>query len=346
MRLARFDARCWGLLLLVGCTHAPESPKTQASPRASAAEALRARARKVLAPLPAVTVGTDAQSGKRVELGRKLFFESAVGVDGKTSCATCHLPEHYGAETAAKSTGVHGRAHIHNSPTVFNCGLAGAQGWRGQHASVEDQAMEVLVSPVATGNASADDVLQRLRAKGYEPAFRAAFPQEQQPLSAESFGVAVGAFERTLATPAPFDRFLNGDDAALSAQAQRGLSTFLEVGCTKCHDGAGVGGTRLAVFGVHGNYWETTGSTVHDNGRFEVTKQEADRYVFKVPSLRNVAETPPYFHDGSVATLSAAMAVVGPTQLGKPLTDTQASDIVEFLGSLTGPKPENFSPPQ
>ena len=334
-----------GLAVLVAgfaCTHTPATPPASGG----ALNPLRAQALKVLAPLPSAELPSDSLAQERVELGRKLFFEAAVGIDGKTSCATCHLPERYGAETAAKSTGVLGRAHIHNAPTVFNCGLESSQGWRGQHATVEEQAEELLVSPVVAGNSSVAEVMKRLGAKGYEPAFRAAFPDEKQPLSAESFGVAVGAFERTLITPGPFDRFLNGDDAALSAQAQRGLSTFLEVGCAKCHDGAGVGGTRLTTFGVHSSYWEATGSAVHDNGRFEVTKQEADRYVFKVPSLRNVAETAPYFHDGSVATLDAAMRVVGQTQLGKPLTDAQAADIAEFLRSLTGQKPASFSPPQ
>jgi cytochrome c peroxidase len=328
-------------VVAIGCAHAPETPL--ASVRAE--NPLRARARKVLAALPAAALPSDAISQKRIALGRRLFFEAAVGIDGKTSCATCHLPERYGAEAVAKSVGVFGRAHIHNSPTVFNSALSSSQGWRGQYATVEEQAGEILLSPVASGNSSVAEVVKRLGAKGYEPAFRAAFPGEKQPLSGEAFGVAVGAFERTLLTPAPFDRFLNGDDAALSEKAQRGLSAFLVVGCASCHDGPGVGGRRLATFGVHESFWKVTGSEVHDNGRFEVTQEEADRYVFKVPSLRNVAETAPYFHDGSVATLGAAIRVGGQTQLTKPLTDAQASDIEEFLRSLTGQKPESFSPP-
>lgn len=339
MSLTRFEMGSWALLIAtLGC--APTAAVAPVSARP--ADSLRARARQVLAPLPTAAPGAAA----RVELGRRLFFEPAVGVDGKTSCATCHLPERYGAETVAISVGVLGRAHIHNSPTVFNSGLGASQGWRGQHPTVEAQAEEIMVSPVATGNASADEVLQRLRAKGYESAFRAAFPEEKQPLSAESFGVAVGAFERTLLTPAPFDRFLSGDDTALSAEAQRGLRAFIRVGCANCHDGAGVGGTRLTRFGVHERYWQATGSAVHDDGRFVVTEQEADRYVFKAPSLRNVAETAPYFHDGSVATLNAAVNVMARVQLGLQLTPAQTSDIVAFLRALTGEKPEGFSPPR
>jgi cytochrome c peroxidase len=330
------------LLTSLGCAQTSSIPPA----RPSSTQALRARAREVLAPLPAVEPSALATTSLRIELGRRLFFEPAVGVDGKTSCATCHLPERYGAEAKAISVGVLGRAHIHNSPTVFNSGLGGSQGWRGQHATVEDQAREIMVSPVAAGNASADEVLLRLRAKGYEAAFRAAFPGKTPPLSAESFGIAVGAFERTLVTPAPFDRFLNGDDEALSASAQRGLSTFLEIGCATCHDGAGVGGTQLTVFGVHDRYWKATGSLVHDDGRFAVTEQEADRYVFKVSSLRNVTETAPYFHDGAVSTLEAAVRVMGQTQLGVQLTDRQVSDLQDFLRSLLGSKPEGFSPPR
>src|SRR5262249_51955110 len=149
----------------------------------------------------------------------------------------------------------------------------------------------------------------------------------KQALNEVNFGIAVGAFERTLTTPAPFDRFLEGDDTALSPAARRGLATFLRAGCAHCHKGAGVGGEGFQRFGLYDAYWNATGSGEHDEGRFDVTDDESDRYVFKIPTLRNVAETGPYFHDGSVATLRGAIRVMGRTQLGTPLSDAEISDI-------------------
>jgi cytochrome c peroxidase len=159
----------------------------------------------------------------------------------------------------------------------------------------------------------------------------------------DNWATAIGAYERTLLTPSPFDAYLRGDINALSPAEQAGLATFVTTGCMACHNGVGIGGDSFQKFGVTEDYWKVTGSDPVDKGRFDVTKQPGDMYVFKVPSLRNVAMTAPYFHDGSVATLPEAVRVMARVQLGKVLTDEEVGQIVAFLGSLTGPLPTTFA---
>ena len=209
--------------------------------------------------------------------------------------------------------------------------------------SVEDQAVKALTAPPAYGNPSFASAMAKLKAiAGYAPVFARAFPREDDPITPANWGKAIGAYVRTLVTPAPFDAFLRGDDGALTTAAQNGLGTFMKVGCATCHNGVGVGGSMYQKFGVTEDYWRTSGSTAVDKGRFDVTQDPVDLYVFKVASLRNVAMTPPYFHDGSVATLPEAVRIMGRVQLGRALTDGEVTDIVAFLESLTGPLPAGF----
>jgi len=299
-----------------------------------------------LAPIAPPPRPENALAAERIALGRKLFFETAGSVDAKTSCETCHHPEVYGADRAARTVGVLDRVHMHNAPTVFNAAGQFIQHWRGDRESVEDQAKKSLTGPVSAGNKTFAEAMDRLAKAGYEPSFRTAFPESHDALNETNFAVAVGAFVRTLVTPSRFDRFLQGEDAALSDKELRGLDTFLTVGCADCHNGPGVGGGRFARFGVREAYWEATNSKEHDEGRFAFTHVESDRYVFKVSSLRNVAETAPYFHDGSVATLREAIDVMARVQLGLRLTEPQVSDLGAFLESLTGSRPSNFAPPE
>jgi cytochrome c peroxidase len=180
---------------------------------------------------------------------------------------------------------------------------------------------------------------------GLSEAFASAFPDAQPALSVENWGKAIGAYERTLRAASPFDAFVDGELGALSAEAQRGLTAFLDLGCASCHSGPLLGGNAARKFGVHADYWALTGSQPIDNGRFDVTQQEADRYVFKVPALRNVAATAPYFHDGSVSDLGNAVAVMARTQLGSTLAPDTVADVVAFLQSLSSAPPQDFSAP-
>jgi cytochrome c peroxidase len=264
-------------------------------------------------------------------------------------CATCHNPAYYGADALALSVGVNGKVLPRNASTVFNTSLLMAQHYGGNRATVEEQAVKALLSPLAYGNASYEQVEKKLQQLGYQSLFEKAFPGEAKALSADNWGKAIGAYERTLLTPAPFDKFLKGDLQALSAQAKRGLTKFMDTGCAGCHNGTSVGGQMYQKFGITQDYWLVTGSTEkeafkgYDKGRFHDTKNEADAFMFKVPQLRNVAMTPPYFHDGTAATLPQAVRIMAQLQLGKQLSDTQVADIVSFLESLTGAVPADFA---
>ena len=305
---------------------------------------LRAQAGALFKPLPADMATPETPlTPERVQLGRLLFFEPRVSVDGTVSCARCHQPSLYGADALPRSIGAVNRTHPRHAQTVFNAALQFVQHWRGDRTSVEDQAVKSLVAPPAYGNASGAAAMARLKAiPGYDQLFAHAFAGESDPVTAENWGKAIGAYVRTLVTPAPFDAFLNGDDAALSPLAQAGLRTFMQFGCATCHNGVGVGGVMYRKFGLTEDYWKATGSAVVDKGRFDVTQDPSDLYVFKVSSLRNVAMTPPYFHDGSVATLPEAVRIMGRVQFGRSLTEREIEEIVAFLASLTGPVPKDF----
>ncbi len=312
--------------------------------------ALLERALGVFRPLPDTAHVDDyPHSAARVELGRQLFFETRVANDGRTSCATCHNPALYGTDALPQSVGVNGQKLPRNAHTVFNTALLVAQHYGGNRVSVEEQAQKALLSPLAYGNKSFEEAEEKLRALGYEKLFDAAFPNEKEPVTAEHWGTAIGAYERTLLTPAPFDRYLKGDTRAISAEAKLGLDKFMSYGCAACHSGSTVGGTMFQKFGLTEDYWKATGSVEmpllkgRDMGKFHDTGKEADKWIFKVPQLRNVAKTPPYFHDGSVATLDDAVRVMARLQLGRQLSDDDVRHLVAFLETLTGDVPKNFS---
>lgn len=305
---------------------------------------LRTQAKALFKPLPKDMASPDSPlSPAQVKLGRMLYFETRASVDSTVSCARCHQPALFGTDALPRSIGAEHRPNPRNAPTVLNAATQFVQHWRGDRSSVEDQATKALVAPPSFGNPSHESAMTKLKAiPGYPALFAQAFPGQADPVTADNWGKAIGAYMRTLVTPSPFDAFLAGDDPALPPAAQAGLRSFIQVGCAGCHNGVGVGGAMYQKFGLVEDYWKATGSTSVDKGRFDVTQNPADMYVFKVPSLRNVAMTPPYFHDGSVATLPAAVRVMARVQLGRMLTDGEAADIVAFLESLTGQMPPDF----
>ena len=312
---------------------------------------LLARAQSMFKPLPDTAETPDRPvTSARVELGRALFFETRVSTDGKQSCAQCHQPMFYGTDALALSVGNQGKRIPRNVPTVFNTALQFAQHYGGNRVDVEEQAVKALPSGLAYGNVDLAEAEQRLRAiPGYRPMFEKAFPGEAEPVTADNWGLAIGAYERTLLTPSPFDDYLKGNTSAIDSQAKHGLEKFISYGCAGCHSGVLVGGQMFQKFGITQNYWELTGSTEkellkgRDKGRFHDTKDEADAFMFKVQQLRNVAMTPPYFHDGSVATLPEAVRIMAKLQLGRDLGADDVSDIVAFLETLTGEVPEHFA---
>jgi cytochrome c peroxidase len=279
---------------------------------------------------------------EKAELGRILFYETRISVDGTVSCARCHPIGLYGADGLRKAIGNNCKVNPRNTPTIFNAAGQISAHWIGNRIDVEDQARQSVIGPPSFGMPSYETVERRLgEIRGYMDLFKKAFPKDNDPITVDNFSKAVGAFERTLVTPSRFDAFVKGDQTALTATQKRGLRTFMEMGCIMCHSGTYVGGQSYQKFGLLESYSQVTRSKDVDEGRYVVTKNESDKYVFKVPMLRNVEVTSPYFHDGSVDRLHDAVRVMGKIQLGRDLTRTQIEDIVSFLRSLTGSIPED-----
>ncbi len=293
--------------------------------------------KSAFAPLPKSAPNpANPTSPAKVALGKKLYFDTRLSKAQDISCNSCHNLDTFGVDNEPTSPGHKGQRGGRNSPTVLNAALHIAQFWDGRAKDVEAQAIGPILNPIEMAMDSEQAVLERL---GADPktvaAFKEAFPAESTPLTYVNIGNAIGAFERTLLTPSRFDDFLNGDEHALTPEEKAGGKLFVQTGCTACHMGATVGGAMYQKLGLVKDY------PTADQGRYEVTKQEADKKVFKVPSLRNVTKTGPYFHDGSVSTLEAAVSQMGEYQLGKKLSNQEVSSIISFLGTLTGKPKEN-----
>jgi cytochrome c peroxidase len=270
-----------------------------------------------------------------VTLGHKLFHDVRLSAGGDLACSSCHDLAHGGDDGRAQGIGADGRPLEFNAPTVFNVALNFRFNWRGNFRELETQNEAALVDPQLMA-ATWDELLPRLRAvPEYARGFRAAYGR---PIRREDVLDALAAFQRSLATPgARFDRFLAGDLDALTAEERQGYELFKSYGCISCHQGRNVGGNLFQRFGVFADPFAGRGAgSKGDLGRFAITGVEADRHVFRVPSLRNVAATAPYLHDGSAATLDEAVAIMGRAQLGIELPPRDIDLIVHFLGSLSG----------
>ncbi len=275
---------------------------------------------------------------EKVALGKKLYYDKRFSKNHDLSCASCHSLSTFGVDNAKTSEGHKKQRGDRNSPTVLNAGGGFVQFWDGRAADVEAQALGPLVNPVEMALPSLAVLEENLKAiPGYLSEFKAAFPKDAQPLTAKNFGAAVGAFERTLVTPSRFDEYLAGNDAALTGPEKEGLVTFLEVGCTTCHTGNLLGASEFKKLGL-ALPWPIE----VDQGKFRVSKSDTDKMLFKVQSLRNVTETAPYFHDGSIATLDEAVKLMAKHQLGKNLTEPEIKGIVTFLGALKGTVNEDW----
>lgn len=308
-------------------------------PQPAAAENLTtSMARAVREPLDAVPDG-DIESPELVELGRRLFFDARLSADNKTACATCHNPEKGGSDGRPVPIGTDNVPRLFNTPSLFNAGFAARFGWRGDDATLEDAVSNAVPAELGSDWAV---VTQRLAA---DATLAPIFPGG---VSKPGIERALASYVRALTTPdAPFDRWLNGDASALTPAQERGYALFKSHGCAACHQGRAVGGTMFQPIGLFKPFFprKNTNSRA-DLGRYAITGDEADRHSFKVPSLRNVARTAPYLHDGSVATLSGAVRLMAYYQVGRSLGDNEVSDIVAFLESLTAPLPPLALPPK
>ncbi|MBN8219198.1 MAG: c-type cytochrome [Spirochaetes bacterium] len=288
---------------------------------------------KVFQPLPATYASKDHPSTpEKVALGRRLYFETRLSRGQDLSCQSCHPLDRYGADGKRLSPGHRGVLGRRNSPTVYNAAGQMAQFWDGRAATVEDQAMGPVLNPVEMAMPSGEEAVKILSSiPGYGSAFRTAFPGDAAPITPAHIGEAIGAFERELRTPSRWDRYLAGESGALTSMERAGLKTFLAYSCQTCHGGPLLGGNSFQKLGAV-KPWPDS----RDQGRFELTAHEADRMVFKVPPLRNVAKTAPYFHDGSVATLEEAVDRMAEHQTGKKMGWMERQFVVRFFGALTG----------
>jgi cytochrome c peroxidase len=288
-------------------------------------------------PVDAPAPGNELNEAK-INLGRMLYYETRISKGGKMSCNSCHQLDAYGQDNLPFSPGHDGKLGGRSSPSTYNAAIHLAQFWDGRAPSVEEQAKGPVLNPIEMGMPSADFVVELLKSiPGYVDAFKAAFPGESDPITYDNFGKAIGAFERKLMTPGRWDEYLKGKKDALTAEELKGYETFAKAGCATCHNGPGVGGAMYQKLGLVKAWPE-----LKDNGRMEATKQESDKHFFKVPSLRNVTETGPYLHDGSVKTLEDMVAKMGEYQLGKTLTKEEVSSIVTFLKALKGDVPKAY----
>jgi cytochrome c peroxidase len=279
----------------------------------------------------------------RVDLGRMLYYETRLSVDNTLSCNTCHPLNGYGADPRPVSVGVRAQVGSRNAPTVFNAAGHLAQFWDGRASTVEEQAKGPVLNPVEMAMPSGDAVAARLGAiPQYRSAFAAAFPGEADPVTFDNVSRAIGAFERGLVTPSRWDAFLAGDAGGLAPAERRGLKTFVALGCQACHRGTYVGGEMYQKAGLVEPWPEQ-----NDLGRYAITGQPGDRLVFKVPSLRNIERTGPYFHGGQVSSLADAVRRMARYQLGRAPGDAEITAVVAWLKSLTGTIREAYvAPPQ
>jgi cytochrome c peroxidase len=286
---------------------------------------------EALKPLPTVPVLDPA----KVELGRQLFNEPRLSVNNRLSCASCHSLEAGGADNKPFSIGFDGKPVELNTPSVFNASLNFKQFWNGRVDTLEAQVEQVVISPVEMGS-DWQTVVRNLSAlPAYQNAFKQAYPDG---VSAANVQNALATYERTLLTPnSRFDQYLLGNTEILTTREKYGYQRFKDYGCIACHQGVNIGGNMFQKFGVMGDYFTARGNPVEaDLGRYLLTQDEEDRHVFKVPSLRNVAVTAPYFHDASAKTLEEAVDVMFKYQLGRTPSQEDKDLIVQFLKTLTG----------
>lgn len=285
---------------------------------------------------PIKPIPTDSKlDAKKVNLGEKLFSDKRLSKDNTVACISCHGLHTGGTDRAQVSTGIGGLKGAVNAPTVFNSGFNFRQFWDGRANSLEEQATGPVHNPKEMGSNWAEVLAKLAKDPELSARFKESYPDGMQTKNIQD---ALAVFQRSLTTPnARFDKYLRGDKTALSTEELKGYQLFKSYGCVACHQGVNVGGNMFQVFGVMGDYFKQRGGVNEaDLGRYNITKNDIDKHMFKVPSLRNVALTAPYFHDGSVKTLPEAVDVMFKYQLGRPGSAQDKELIVKFLHTLTG----------
>ena len=336
MTRTQWSASIFGGMALIGVGLAPwlMTPRTSA-PAAYQDPATDAQSAAFLdEPLQPIPPAATFDR-RKVELGKRLFYDPRLSHDNSIACAGCHSLSKGGTDQRARSVGIGGAVGDINAPTVFNSGLNFKQFWDGRAETLEDQIEGPTHHPKEMGS-NWPEIIGKLR---QDPDTMKAFA-ELYPDGIQSHAVkdAIATFERSLLTPnSRFDQYLRGDRAALTPQEQDGYRLFKDYGCASCHQGANVGGNMFQVFGVMGDYFTDRGAQTNaDQGRYNLTGHAHHRHMFQVPSLRNVARTAPYFHDGSAETLEDAVTVMAKYQLGRSLSARDVAALAAFLRTLTG----------
>lgn len=319
-----------GILVLLGFMEA-----------AGAQDALLGKAQSLFKPIPKTppALKNNPLNREKIELGKMLFFDRRLSASGLISCSTCHNLGLGGVDGQETSTGHAWQKGPRNAPTVLNAVFNVAQFWDGRAKDLAEQAMGPVQAGVEMNN-TPEGVLATLNSlPQYVELFQKAFSRERDPVTFVNVGKAIEAFEATLLTPnGRFDQYLNGNVKALTAEEKEGLRLFINKGCVSCHFGVNVGGAIYRPFGVV----EKPGADIlppGDKGRFAVTKTASDEFVFKVPTLRNIELTTPYFHSGKIWRLRDAVDIMGDVQLGAELSDKEVDKITAFLRTLTGKQP-------
>lgn len=286
---------------------------------------------------------------KKVELGKMLYFDPRLSVDGTVSCQSCHNAHSNGSDHRPHSIGVKGQAGDRKAPTVWNAVFMSSMFWDGRAGTLEEQATGPILNPIEMGMPNAKAVEDRLKSiPEYQKLFAGAFGSSKEPVTLANVGKAIAEFERTLVTPdSPFDQFLAGKKNAINESAKKGWELVQSVGCTTCHMGKNFAGPQipqgtpfLQKFPTFaGSAYDAKYNLMKDEGRAKTTKKAEDKHMWRVPTWRNVALTAPYFHNGSVNSLDEAVKVMAKTQLNRDLKDDEVKNIVAFLNSLTGKRP-------
>jgi cytochrome c peroxidase len=324
-----------------GSASAPASSALSGGPTpTTGSSALPAFEPEKLNPFAPIPEGVEKPAiDDETKLGQMLYFDVRLSRGHDVSCMSCHDLARAGVDGAAQATGTKRQKGKRNTPTVLNAGGASAQGWDARATTIE----QFVVMHVADAEIMGTDEKRLLATlesiPGYAAAFKKAYPDEKPAISTETFGRALSAYTTKLFARSRWDRYLAGDKSAVTDAELTGLAMFVEAGCTACHQGKYLGATQTQKLGI-AKPWPPPAGT--DPGRFEVTKQEVDRGMFKVPSLRNVTRTAPYMHDGSIASLEEVTRLMARHQVGKELSDPQVSAIVTFLGTLSGDPPKEL----
>ncbi len=271
---------------------------------------------------------------KKIDLGNMLYHDTRLSGDGTLSCASCHIYSDGGDDNAPVSTGINGQLGPINSPTTLNSGFNFKQFWDGRAPNLRVQAEGPVDNPIEMG-AKWPEAIARIQAvEQYQELFKDIYPK--QGITKYTITDAIAEFERSLITPAPIDAYLRGDDSALTANQIAGYELFQSYGCVSCHQGANFGGNMMQKFGAIAAFFSEKDQNLVNNGRFNLTKNEEDKHVFKVPSLRNIELTAPYFHTAGAQTLDQAITIMGLNQLGRQIPPEDRAKIADFLTSLTG----------